>query len=193
MKKENVSFILYLILGISLSVIGTFIIAFSTIKDLDFLYSISGILAYVFGVILIYFMITSIPSINFEIKNQKRIMLFFVIVSWIWLLSGVTVILFIIVLYFAVLNQELSIFYYMIFAGFSGSIWSVGLTEIYHFYSYTKYGKDFLLRFDWSKKGSRIDWYKSESFKKNLFIWIRNFIFIVFFWIVIMFTIAIVL
>ena len=110
-----------------------------------------------------------------DIENEKKKMQFFVLGSWMSVLFAVTVILYMVALYFAKYQPELEIYLYVIAAASIGAFWGIGMNETAQFWNWSKYGMDFYNKFDWSKEGNAKEWYSPESFDKNLRIWKNRF------------------
>jgi hypothetical protein len=71
---------------------------------------------------------------------------------------------------------ELEIYVYILTAAALGSFWGAGMHEVSSFVNWSKYGKDFYSKFDWTKKGRRLDWYSEKAFLENLQYWKMYFI-----------------
>lgn len=112
-----------------------------------------------------------------NIDKEKKKMRTFVLGSWILFLFVVTIILYMVAIYLSKNQPELRIYLYVIAAASIGAFWGVGMSELTHFWNWSKYGKDFYNKFDWSKETDASEWYTLESFKKNLLIWRNRFIY----------------
>ena len=93
--------------------------------------------------------------------------------SWIFGLSAVTGVLYIIVFFYLKSNPNLNVYYFLILGGIVGGFWGVGIDEAYSFSMWARYGNDFQKRYDWVNENKSIDhWIQAypteESFLANL-------------------------
>lgn len=111
-----------------------------------------------------------------EIEQEKKQMDFLVTGTYVIALFSLSFLLYICLKIGIKSVPDLEFFLYIVTAAAMGSFWGAGLHEMNAFLTWSKYGKKFFSEFDWSRKGSRLDWYSRTSFLKNLQIMKKRFI-----------------
>jgi hypothetical protein len=112
-----------------------------------------------------------------NIKKEKSVLKNLVLLTSIWILAGVTIFLYMLLLLYSKIQPELNVYFYGIFAGITGAIWGAEISEVAHFWNWARYGNNFYNRFDWAKETKEEEWYSPESFNKNLLIWKKRCIY----------------
>jgi hypothetical protein len=130
---------------------------------------------------------------NEDIESEKTILRQFVRSSNILFLFSVTLILFVVALSFSKLTPGMEIYFVAIAAGAAGAFWGTGLQDTNSFLQWSKYGKNFEKKYDWTDE-SHADWYDSkETFLRNLLFWKKRFIYTFFSFVVIVSIVSILL
>jgi len=130
---------------------------------------------------------------NRDIASEKTILRHFVRSSNILLLFSITLILFVSALLFSKLMPMMEIYMVAIASGAAGAFWGIGIQDASSFLQWSKYGKDFEKKYDWTDE-IHADWYDSkETFLRNLLFWKKRFVYTFFSFVVIVSAVAMLL
>ena len=187
MNKSAIIFLFLLLILNIVIVLGTkfiinSIVWYFTISFFAYIDSIVGVILIILGCLIIpYLENINIPprlhNRHRQYEEERKVIWNFVLWSYLILLLGCTVVLFLMIKigatvtpYFQEFFQE---YYLIVFSGITGALWGVGVTEMMHVGNYIKYGKNYQKNIDWTREiEGRQDWYENiETYDSNLFFW----------------------
>ena len=114
-----------------------------------------------------------------DLKSEKWRLKILILFTSIWILAGWTIMMYLILITLSsIIQPKLEIYFFGIFAGLTGAVWGVQISEVLHFWNWTRYGNNFSEKFDWTSKVKKGNWYSNKKiFKKNLIYWKKRCIF----------------
>jgi hypothetical protein len=114
-----------------------------------------------------------------NINAEKWKLKYLLLLSSIWILAGWTILMYIILITFSsIIQPEIDIYFFGIFAGLTGAVWGVQISEVVRFWNWLKYGSNFYKKFDWTNKDNEGKWYPDyDLYSKNLIYWKKRCIF----------------